>query len=453
MLVKKFKSETFEEALREVKREMGPEAIILSKKVVREPNKGVLGLLGKPAIELTAAIDSRLKQKSGPEHILQGSRRADAERTRRQGLNIERSATGKNVKDIVSLSGAAASLNKKNSGKRRKLNKKYIEIDEGDDLDSLISEAERKEKVKLISPVRTAPAIINKTTSIKEGDFTDKNAETIIESLSDPTVSKTPKSLKKLCLNLTLSGVESKFVQEIVNDVTENMNPLLVKRENYLECYAAKFLMDRMKFSDGVRLNNHGPRVAIILGPAGVGKTTSIAKIAAGFKKEGKKVGVISLDVHKIGAIEQLKVFSNILKFPLKVITDGVDLSQAVTEMRDRDIILVDTTGRGKKDSESLAEMKKIFNLNIPVEKHLCLAASMRDSDVMSVFKRFSVVGIDRLIFTKLDDTSVYGGIYNIMRKTDIPVSYFTSGQRVPEDLEIASKERLVDLILRLSSN
>ena len=175
--------------------------------------------------------------------------------------------------------------------------------------------------------------------------------------------------------------------------------------------------------------------------------------MAYSYKEKGKKVAVVTLDIHKIGAIEQLRVFANILNFPLKVISKPDDFPKALSKLNDMDLIIVDSAGRSKNEGEAISEMKRLLNVSLPIEKYLCLSACMRDCDALSVFNRFSTVGIDKLIFTKLDETSVYGGIYNVMRKIKVPISYFTIGQRVPEDIEVASKERLIDLILKLSAN
>jgi len=452
MQVKKFKAETFEEALKEVKREMGPSAVILSKKTIKKPGGGPLSFLDKSFVELTAAVDRRLKE-------IGGSGDKPAATTDKP---IIAPIIGKTAReDVVSLSSAALDFGTKKRVKVRTLNKKYIDIDEEDNLEKLLTNArnqqkdafakEKKEPLPDNSENKSNPML--RRTELKSGEFNDSSTESIIGGLSEPLIANTPKALKKVCLTLNLSGVDAKYIDEVVTSVTDNMNPLLIKKENYLESYVAKVLMDKMYFSGGIQLYNHGPKVALIMGTTGVGKSTTIAKLVSEYKKHGKTVGVATLDVHKIGAIEQLTVFSNILDFPLKVVSKIEDFPTAISELKNMDLILIDSAGRGKKEGEAISEMKKIININIPVEKYLCLSACMRDSDALAAYNRFSIVGIDRIIFTKMDETSVYGGIYNIMRKTQTPVSYFTIGQRVPEDIEVGTKERLIDLILKLSSN
>lgn len=438
MQIKKFKSETFEAALKDVKRELGPNAIILSKKTVKDPGKGVFGLMGKSLVELTAAIDKR--GQGGEKPVPQ----TPMGRPPSGGLADLASKVGG---DLVSLSQNAQQIGVKRK-KPRVLAKKYIEIDDEDTIDDLILNA-RKKKIK--------EAQENKNND-EYSFFGKKNhkeePERRIESKNElGAMENTPKAMKKLCLNLTLSGIDTKYIKGLVNSITENMNPLLIKKDNYLESFAAKYLMDNMKFSGEIKLYNTGPKLVVVMGATGVGKTTTLAKIASTYQNRGMKVGVITLDVHKIGAIEQLKVFSNILGFPLKVASKTEDFVSSVSELKDYDLILIDTAGRGKNDGEDLSEVKKILNINMPIEKHLCLSACMRESDALVSVKRFSSLGIDRIIFTKLDDTSVHGSIYNIMQKTNMQVSYFTIGQRVPDDMELGTSERLVDLIMKLSSN
>jgi flagellar biosynthesis protein FlhF len=438
MQVKKFKAETFEGALKEVKRQMGSSAVILSKKTVKRPGGGPFSFLDKSFVELTAAVDRRLKTGNETSEKVQVKENQTPEST---------PIIGKAAKDdVVSLSKAAMTFGAKKRARLRSLNKKYIEIDEEDNIDELIAKEEEKNHNKnMKSIIQKSPARFD--------EFAGGNSQSIFSGLSDPVIANTPKALKKVCLTLNLSGVDGKYIDEVVSSVTENMNPLLIKKENYLESYVAKTLMDKMNFSGGLQLYNHGPKLALIMGSTGVGKSTTIAKLVSEYKRRNKLVGVITLDVHKIGAVEQLTVFSNILDFPLKIVSKMEDFPLSIQELKNMDLILIDSAGRGKKEGESISDMKKIININMPVEKYICLSSCMRDSDALSSFNRFSVVGIDKIIFTKMDETSVYGGIYNIMRKTGVPVSYFTTGQRVPEDIEVGTKERLIDLILKLSGN
>ncbi|MFH1035760.1 MAG: flagellar biosynthesis protein FlhF [Pseudomonadota bacterium] len=199
----------------------------------------------------------------------------------------------------------------------------------------------------------------------------------------------------------------------------------------------------------GPRLDGQRPAVWALVGPTGVGKTTTVAKLAATFSlKHRLRVGLITLDTFRIAAPEQLMVYGRIMDLPAKVAATAAEYAQAVEDLADRDMVLVDTVGRSQQDRENLAELKAVLEGVPRTGCHLVLACPTRDADLRQALEGFGIFEPRSLIFTKLDETRTFGPILNLVVKSGRPVSYLANGQRVPDDLEEATREGLAKRLL-----
>jgi flagellar biosynthesis protein FlhF len=191
------------------------------------------------------------------------------------------------------------------------------------------------------------------------------------------------------------------------------------------------------------------PTMIALVGPTGVGKTTTLAKLAANFcLKEHRAVGLITIDTYRIAAVEQLKTYARIIDVPLEVAATPRQLKEVVAQMADREIILVDTAGRSQRDAVKIKELKELFSVVRPHEIHLVLAGTCGEAVLMDAVERFSELGIDRVIFTKLDEALGFGVILNCLHHAKTALSYVTTGQDVPDDIEVGEGRRLAELIL-----
>ncbi len=197
-----------------------------------------------------------------------------------------------------------------------------------------------------------------------------------------------------------------------------------------------------------VALKNDSPRIMAFVGPTGVGKTTTIAKLAALAVKHRVRVSIITTDTYRIGAVDQLKAYAAIMGLPFAVAESPAELAAAIDANSDKQLIFIDTSGRNPRDQERLLEMKEFLEVNPEIETHLCLAATTRDRELEQIFARFSILPVGKVLFTKLDESESFGCIINMHLKNRVPLSYFTTGQRVPEDLLVATPKRVADLVL-----
>jgi flagellar biosynthesis protein FlhF len=187
-----------------------------------------------------------------------------------------------------------------------------------------------------------------------------------------------------------------------------------------------------------------GARKMALVGPTGVGKTTTLAKIASHYALDcGQDVVLVTLDTYRIAAVEQLRTYGRLLGIPVEVAADGQSLQEVFEHYADADLILVDTPGYGPGDATSLARLGAALRRIEGLEIHLLVTASVRAGEMRRVLGAFDPLGYDRLIFSKLDEARHLGEVLNAWNHADLPVSYFTTGQRVPEDLEAASVEYL----------
>ena len=212
----------------------------------------------------------------------------------------------------------------------------------------------------------------------------------------------------------------------------------------------AGYLTQTMKFTDGLHLSPHGSRVVAFIGTTGVGKTTTLAKIAAHFVLEQNfKGALITADTYRISAVEQLKKYAEILGLPVEVVYSAADLRKAITRHRSKDFILVDTAGRSQYNEFQMDELKELLTAYPRMEKHLVVSATTKEQDAAEIIDRFSACMPNRIIFTKTDETRTVGMVLNLLAQRELPLSFLSNGQSVPDDIMPATAERLAELLLR----
>jgi len=190
------------------------------------------------------------------------------------------------------------------------------------------------------------------------------------------------------------------------------------------------------------------PVVVAFVGPTGVGKTTTIAKLAANMAlRERKAVGLVTLDTYRIAAVDQLRAYARIIELPLEVVLGPGEVEDALANLAACSVILVDTAGRSQRDALKINDLKAFFERRRPDEIHLVVAAASAQAAVADTVEKFSVYRPDRLIVTKLDELPASGKLLDVADSASLPLSYMTTGQDVPDDIETASPERFAALV------
>jgi flagellar biosynthesis protein FlhF len=197
-----------------------------------------------------------------------------------------------------------------------------------------------------------------------------------------------------------------------------------------------------------------GKKIVVFIGPTGVGKTTSLAKLAAHLALEKKKkVLLLTLDGYRIGAVEQLRCYAGLMGIPFRFVDQVSELPQLIEDNKQRDYVLIDTAGRGPRDMDAMKSLANYLKESEHIERHLVLSATTKQSDLRKIVDQFEVCQPDHLLFTKLDETSTPGPILNELVRTKKYFSYYTDGQSVPDDLHAVPRDRIIDLVLNRTEN
>jgi flagellar biosynthesis protein FlhF len=263
--------------------------------------------------------------------------------------------------------------------------------------------------------------------------------------------------------DLILNGMDKRFAAAIARKVGFELGPEGSKNPEAVMDQLAAEIMETVEIRSALASiqpqgssttdteERPGPSVIALVGPTGVGKTTTVAKMASeALLRRGLKVGLVNLDSYKVAAFDQLGTYAKILNVPFRSTGSIEELTAAIQDFQSLDLVIVDTTGRSQRDPGSLKEMQTMLSTVPHIRTQLVLSVTTRDNELYDQAHRFSGFKPEGLIISKLDEGSIFGSIYNICQKAKLPLLYFTTGQRVPEDIEEATRERVAALILDL---
>lgn len=411
MIIKKFTGKTEAEATEAAKKELGSTLVIMNVREVKK--KGLFAFLLPKQIEVTAALEEEAPARPQYGSILRTA--ADKEiRTEQQNL-LAKNSTENIEKKLDSLQTLLESqLNNRQSEKEESANAKTQDVTDAEEKENKTQDmaaAEKKEEEKNPEQDKFIRLLYNK---MLDNEMDEKYVNSILEDAS-----KTKKA--DLPFDYLLANIYQKMV---------------------------------LKFgrSEGITPSEEGPRIVLFIGPTGVGKTTTIAKLAGRYcVEEKKKVALLTADTYRIAAAEQLRTYANILETPFRIIYTPEELQAAVDDYWDCDYIFIDTAGRSHQNTDQLEKMKEMVAALKRPESYqvfLVLSATTKYRDLQKIADCYGRIADFELIFTKLDETEAVGNLLNMKLYTDAPIAYVTCGQNVPDDMEAFNPQKTVKQIL-----
>lgn len=507
MQIKSFKAPTLKEAMANVKSELGVDAVILHTNKIKKG--GILGFHAKEIVEVIAAVEDEPAVKeqnpamdtgAASEAVLQAAAAARASRNSAPEPELQPmqpqptgNFTPRNMVSQYQTAGTIeaishamaqntpsptfgevlASVNKAQEQTGQPVvNEQAASAAPAVDMNPGVEQPVVKEEP--VEPVSVAEEKLVSAESDAEQLTPEKEVETDSEDATDLDVKEQEildlqnqlEEMKSMLVEMSRNKDEAGGIpnlqrameaqgisQHVLEDMISKLNGTeILAPQNSIKALKAleKYVRKAIRIANGITLYSDKPKIVALIGPTGVGKTTTLAKIAAKFVlEEGAKVALITADTYRISAVEQLKTYSDILGLPLEIVYNPQALQEAIEKHRDKQLILLDTAGRSQYNAYQMKELSELLNIDADIEKHLVMSATTKTSDGLELLDNFSLCKPDRVIFTKVDETKTHGIILNILHRRKAALSYLTNGQSVPDDIEPASIEKLAELLLR----
>ncbi len=403
MIIKKFQGKTEAEAVESAKKELGSNVVIMNVRNMKR--KGMFSFLKPQMIEVTVALEEEPEQSSIP-------LKEEAVKQPLIDAIVHKAAmeAAASIDNNMTKDAAAENSRQDSSAIEEKLDTLHILLEQ---------QLQKPDEAK--------------------GDALEKEEESEVERFM------------KLLYNTMMSNeVSEQNANQIIDEIEK------INKPNMPFDYALANTYQKMilKFGKPIEITpaQKGPKVIFFIGPTGVGKTTTIAKIASKFSVEsGRKVALLTADTYRIAAAEQLRTYANILEVPFRVIYSTEEIEQALRDFRNYDFIMVDTAGHSHQNEAQKEAMGNfVHSVDGMAEKEvfLVLSATTKYRDLISIADTYSAMTEYKLIFTKLDETTTLGNLLNLKLHTGAPLSYVTYGQNVPDDIEIFNPQKTVKQLL-----
>jgi flagellar biosynthesis protein FlhF len=405
----RFEAPSVQEALQKVRQEMGPDAVILYTKKLRRG--GFLGWGGGEVAEVTAGVDS------GPETaapVTAPEARAAAPSFGASGLG------GPSLGGPLPLPRPAA--------------------------------APARPLAALTALRGSRPAVSERRTDVFQSELNDGKVlagAQITRSAPRRTGPDLHPELKKVFESLLNNGVAEAVAHAALNPVQREIMEKGYPRSGNLGQLVSRIVASQLRASGPIEAIPGKPRVIAFIGPTGVGKTTTLVKLASQYALVHQlKVALLTADTYRIGAVEQLRIYRDIMDIPFEAVSSPEEVGPAVQRHADCDLIFFDTAGRSPQNRRQIQDLRAFLEAARPSETHLCVSATTKNADLLPIVGKFGLVPVNRYLITKCDETRSHGLLLNLAAGFQIPISYLGTGQNVPTDIEVASPERMAELVL-----
>jgi len=436
--VKIFKAATMQDALDLVRKELGSEAVILHTRQVSE-RRFLPWKKSKPVVEITAGLGVNIRS-----HLT-----AKRPRTKAKQKQLHAPVT-KNNANRTSFSHSASNGPAQSIGNKIRISPEIVQQENNQspkhqtDFGGLSSAVEKRNTQKFDGLMHENTSQIDLTTKLN-------SIESLLEKIEKTRQQdqEIPSELFHLYTDMIDAEVEDNLSRDLIFQLKEKFDSDTLKNAEKAREKLTEMVQSEIRCAEPIATVSGKRRVVALVGATGVGKTTTIAKLAANLRlREGVKMGLVTVDTYRIAAVEQLRTYAEIIDLPMKVVTSPPEMHRALEELSGLDLVLIDTAGRSPRDELQIQELKSLLSEANVDEVHLVLNMTASLKTLEATVEKFSAVNTTSLIMTKLDEAVGMGTLLSVSQKMSLPISYLTTGQDVPDDIETAMPGRIARLVL-----
>ncbi|HAW50433.1 TPA: flagellar biosynthesis protein FlhF [bacterium] len=414
MKYKTYVAESLEKAMFKIAVDLGKDALLVSHRDIRKG--GVFGLFGKKMVEVTAAlpVTSKPKPKPQKEELVQ---------------EISKEVVQPQIQPQLQLQAQP-----------------QPQIQQSYSQPQVQQAFEYAPQYQQYIP---QPTVDSQIITMIQKELAEIKGKMTSLAMAGNNIKMFPGKSQEAYQRLINNDVDKELAEEIIKRVVLEAPPNILEDGVFIEGMVTKHIASLLKVDGPVELDDKGPKIIALIGPTGVGKTTTLAKIAADFAFEKRKdVSVVTVDTYRIAAAEQLKTYTDIIGVPLEVAYFPGEFKKAIEMHFNADIILIDTAGRSQRNSIQMAELKAFIDqTGLRIENYLLLSATTKYKELLDIVENFQRVSFHKIIFTKIDEAVCFGPILSLNCRIEQPITYITTGQNVPEDIEIAEPTKLARMI------
>ncbi|MGG4496751.1 flagellar biosynthesis protein FlhF [Brevibacillus reuszeri] len=446
MRVKRYLVDTMPEAMEKIRVDLGMDAVILNSKPVK--SGGFFGMFSKQQIEVIAAVDERASQREDvgfsaadrPKDVSSKLQTQTGTYTAQQAYRrptVPRPAVEKPTSTAVEQPTWEQPVTAEQA-KQVLREETAVTLEQHVPRQRAVEEASIKREASTIGQ--------NDVLANEVRDMRQMFQKLLVNDLSQ----QLPQAIQDVRKRLLEQEVTEELTAEIVRQLMAKPAPgnEWTKEEAQVGCHRIISELMKPRTEASAKLDRN-VQYAFFFGPTGVGKTTTIAKLAANsMLKEKRKIGFITADTYRMAAIEQLKTYANILNVPMEVVFSPKEMQQAMERLSDCDLIFVDTAGRNFRNDEYVQGIRELVEQGTNSMNYLVLSLSTKYNDMKAIIDNFGEVPVKHVIFTKADETQSFGSIVNVCQNTNLDLSYITTGQNVPDDIALATPDMVAAMIM-----
>lgn len=454
--IKTYTAPTMQDALSLVRAELGSDAVILHTKQQALP-RWLPWQKKQHEVEITATVNKTAKTNRSQNAIANTYAKAvsaDNPKHKPSPQQEEHKTFGDLIRENQDGVELALSTIAKSAANQNRQPQQATKPSRQEDHKQILADTQSGNRKSPIPPRITSETNLSSEDLTRKLEIIQHMLQRLDHNQTDPLTRDIPAELFDIYTQLIDSEVESQVARDVIFQLKAQADPQQLSNPNAIKAMSAAWLESQFQCTPPIQPRPGQRKVISLIGPTGVGKTTTIAKLAANFRiRDGIKMGLVTVDTYRIAAVEQLRTYAEIIDLPMKVVTNPIEMRRALDEMMGLDLVLIDTAGRSPRDDLKIKELKSLLAEADVDEVLLVLSLTSGLKNLISTAEQFAEVNTSALILTKLDEAIGPGALLNVARNINLPISYITTGQNVPDDIEVSNPKQLTSLVLESTTH